>query len=114
MVIEPVKTEYRKLLLDKNIGPDLQVFTLGNNNVSPFRINPFEIMPGIPVQTHIDLLKAVFNASFFMWGPLPHVLERCIHDIYTDKGWGPYIKPESPWDSSKCKSYPNRFTLQNR
>jgi hypothetical protein len=87
MVIEPVKTEYRKLLLDKNIGPDLQVFTLGNNNVSPFRINPFEIMPGIPVQTHIDLLKAVFNASFFMWGPLPHVLERCIHDIYTDKGW---------------------------
>lgn len=87
MVIEPVKTEYRKLLLSEEMGSELQVFTLGNNNVSPFRINPFEIMPGVAVQTHIDLLKAVFNASFFMWGPLPHVLERCIHDIYTDKGW---------------------------
>jgi hypothetical protein len=87
MVIEPVKTEYRKLLMSKEMGAELQVFTLGNNNVSPFRINPFEIMRGVSVQTHIDLLKAVFNASFFMWGPLPHVLERCIHEIYTDKGW---------------------------
>lgn len=87
LVIEPVKTEYRKLLLSKEMGSDLHVFTLGNNNISPFRINPFEIMPGVSVQTHIDLLKAVFNASFFMWGPLPHVLERCIHEIYIDKGW---------------------------
>lgn len=87
LVLEPVKTEYRKLLFSEEIGSDLHVFTLGDNNISPFRINPFEIMPGISVQTHIDLLKAVFNASFFMWGPLPHVLERCIHDIYADKGW---------------------------
>lgn len=87
LVIEPVKTEYRKLLMSTEIGDDLQVFTLGDNNISPFRINPFEIMPRVSVQTHIDLLKAVFNASFFMWGPLPHVLERCIHEIYFDKGW---------------------------
>lgn len=86
LVIEPAKTEYRKLLMSE-IGKDIQVFTLGNNNVSPFRINPFEIMPGVSVQSHIDLLKSVFNASFFMWGPLPHVLERCIHEIYIDKGW---------------------------
>jgi len=87
LVLEPVKTEYRKLLMTGDLGSDLQVFTLGDNNVSPFRINPFEVLPGVPVQTHIELLKAVFNASFFMWGPLPHVLERCIHEIYTDKGW---------------------------
>lgn len=87
LVIEPVKTEYRKILLDKDIGKHLQVFTLGNNNISPFRINPFEVIPGMPVQTHIELLKSVFNASFVMWGPLPHVLERCIHEMYTDKGW---------------------------
>jgi len=87
LVIEPVKTEYRKLLMNSDIGKDLQVFTLGDNNISPFRINPFEVIPGIPVQTHIELLKSVFNASFYMWGPLPHVLERCIFEIYTDKGW---------------------------
>jgi hypothetical protein len=87
LVIEPVKTEYRKLLMNPDIGKDLQVFTLGDNNISPFRINPFEVISGIPVQTHIELLKSVFNASFYMWGPLPQVLERCIFEIYTDKGW---------------------------
>jgi hypothetical protein len=87
LVIEPVKTEYRKLLHDAEIGKELQVFTLGDNTISPFRINPFELVPGMPVQTHIEYLKSVFNASFFMWGPLPQVLERCLHDIYTDKGW---------------------------
>jgi len=87
MVLEPAKTEYRGLLYSPEFGKDLSVFTLGDNNISPFRLNPFEIMPGIAVQTHIDLLKSVFNASFFMWGPLPQVLERCIHEIYIDKGW---------------------------
>lgn len=86
-VIEPAKNEYRSLLLNEEIGNDLSVFTLGDNNVSPFRINPFEIMPGVSVQTHIDLLKSVFNASFYMWGILPQVLERCIHEVYSDKGW---------------------------
>jgi hypothetical protein len=87
LVLEPAKTEYRSLLYSEEMGKDISVFTLGDNNVSPFRINPFEIMPGVAVQTHVDLLKSVFNASFYMWGPLPQVLERCIHEIYTDKGW---------------------------
>ena len=87
LVLEPAKTEYRKLIHSDLFKDDMRVFTLGDNNVSPFRINPFEVLPGILVQTHIDLLKSVFNASFFMWGPLPHVLERCLHEIYTDKGW---------------------------
>ena len=87
LVIEPVKTEYRKLLSSTNLEKELQVFTLGDNTISPFRLNPFEVLPGVSVQTHIELLKSVFNASFFMWGPLPHVLERCIHEVYLDKGW---------------------------
>jgi hypothetical protein len=87
LVLEPAKTEYRSLLFSEEFRKDLNVFTLGDNNVSPFRMNPFEIMPGIAVQTHIDLLKSVFNASFYMWGPLPQVLEQCIHEIYIDKGW---------------------------
>lgn len=86
MVIEPVKTEYRKLLNDE-FYKDLQVFTLGDDNTSPFRLNPFEIMPGVSVQTHIDLLKSVFNASFILYAPMPYVLEQCIHEIYEDKGW---------------------------
>ena len=87
LVLEPAKTEYRALLDDETIGPDLQVFTAGDETISPFRINPFEVEPGVSVATHIDLIKATFNASFAMWSPLPQVLERCIHDVYRDAGW---------------------------
>jgi len=86
LVVEPAKTEYRRLL-DSELGEDLQVFTLGDETTAPFRINPFEIRPGVPVQAHIDHLTALFNASFVMYAPMPYVLERCIHEIYEDRGW---------------------------
>lgn len=91
LVIEPAKREYRRLFEHASVGQHLQVFTVGEetSQAAPFRINPFEIQPGVPVQTHIDLLKSVFNASFGMWSPLPQVLERAIIAIYQDKGWDP-------------------------
>jgi hypothetical protein len=87
LVLEPAKKEYRTLLYDDAFKDKLQVFTLGDNNISPFRLNPFMVPEGVSVQTHLDLLKSVFNASFYMWGPLPHVLEQCLNEIYRDKGW---------------------------
>lgn len=86
MVVEPAKTEYRKLL-QSELGEHLHIFTLGDDTTSPFRLNPLEIMPGVSVQTHIDHLKSVFNASFILYAPMPYVLERCIHEVYQDKGW---------------------------
>jgi hypothetical protein len=86
LVIEPAKAEYRSLLNVEGYE-DLQIFTLGDEMTSPFRLNPFEIMEGVKLQTHIDNLRAVFNASFVMYAPMPYVLERCIHEIYKDKGW---------------------------
>jgi hypothetical protein len=87
LVIEPAKIEYRKLLQSKELRNDLQVFTMGDETVSPFRLNPFQIMPGVSIQSHIAHLKSVFNASFVMYGPVPYVLEQCIHEVYEDKGW---------------------------
>jgi DNA helicase HerA-like ATPase len=87
LVIEPAKTEYRILLHDEEVRQDLQVFTLGNETVAPYRMNPFEVPPQIPVSVHIDLLRSVFNASFGLWNPLPQILEQCLHKIYTDRGW---------------------------
>ena len=86
LVIEPAKAEYRFLLNEQGYE-DLQVFTLGDEMTSSFRLNPFEIIKGVKLQTHIDNLKAVFNASFVMYAPMPYVLERCIHEVYKDKGW---------------------------
>lgn len=91
LVIEPAKREYRALT--RLLPPDrpLRVFTVGEEgaHAAPFRLNPFEIRPGVAVQTHINLLKSVFDASFGMWTPLPQILERAIHEVYRDRGWDP-------------------------
>ncbi|MEU1447895.1 ATP-binding protein [Streptomyces mirabilis] len=87
LVLEPAKTEYRALLRDPGLGSTLRIFTLGNENVSPFRLNPFEVPEGIPIAVHLDLLRSVFNASFGMWTPLPQILETSLHAVYADRGW---------------------------
>lgn len=86
LVIEPAKTEYRALLRVDGFQ-DMQIFTLGDETTSQFRLNPFEVMDGVQIQSHIDHLRSVFNAAFIMYAPMPYVLERCIHEIYQDKGW---------------------------
>jgi hypothetical protein len=99
LVLEPAKAEYRALRGRGPSGgqgsgpiPQLQVFTLGDETVAPFRLNPFEfeiadIDHFIHVQTHIDYLKSVFNAAFILYAPMPYVLETCLHEIYQDCGW---------------------------
>jgi DNA helicase HerA-like ATPase len=84
MVIEPAKTEYRQMFADL---PNLKVFTLGGETISPFRINPFEFSPGCNLLTHVDHLKSVFNAAFPMYAAMPYILEEAIIGVYQDKGW---------------------------
>lgn len=91
LVIEPAKAEYRDLRTVPGLE-NLRVFTLGDERLAPFRLNPFEFEIGdvenrIHVQTHIDYLKSVFNAAFILYAPMPYVLETCLHEIYQDKGW---------------------------
>jgi hypothetical protein len=112
LVLEPAKTEYRKLLYDEGFREKMHVFTLGDNTVSPFRLNPFKVFPGISVQTHLDLLKSVFNASFYMWGPLPHVLEQCLYEIYNDKGWD--LTSNQNHRGTGVNSYPTLTDLYNK
>lgn len=112
LVIESAKSEYRRLLVEAGLGDELHVFTLGRESVSPFRLNPFEIREGVSVQSHIDLIKSVFSASFGLWGPLPHILERALIAIYEDKGWdiasstnrrGLHAKAQPTLDDLKAK-----------
>ncbi len=44
-------------------------------------------MKGVKVQTHLDALKSVFNASFEMYAPMPQVLEKALNSIYAVRGW---------------------------
>lgn len=91
LVIEPAKAEYRDLRTVPGLE-GLRIFTLGDERLAPFRLNPFEFEIGdadnrIHVQTHIDYLKSVFNAAFILYAPMPYVLETCLHEVYQDKGW---------------------------
>ena len=87
LVIDPAKTEYRFLLASKALGTKITIFTLGEESLSPFRLNPFEFVPGFPLLTHIDLLKAVFNAAFPMYASMPYLLEEALLQIYQQRGW---------------------------
>src|SRR4051812_20545056 len=87
MVIEPAKAEYRALIDHPRLGPLIRVFTAGKSMVSPFVVNPFEVPTGTTVSEHLNLLRAAFTAGFGMWTPLPQILERCLHEIYADRGW---------------------------
>ena len=81
LVIESAKKEYR------NIAVDTTVYTPGKPEINAPQINPFYIMPGVSPQVHIDYLKDLFNASFSFYGPMPYILEKCLHSVYKNKGW---------------------------
>ncbi|MDA4115694.1 MAG: DUF87 domain-containing protein [Thaumarchaeota archaeon] len=84
LVVEPVKSEYRSLLTQI---PSLQVFTVGDEDAAPFRLNIFEPPPGVKVQTHAENLEAAWNASFVQYAPLPYVVKEVLSQTYKACGW---------------------------
>jgi hypothetical protein len=87
LVIESAKRDYRQLLGDDDLKDNLHIYTIGDATVSPIRFNPFYIQYGVYPSVHIDYLKAIFNASFSLYGPMPHIVEKCLHTVYIKKGW---------------------------
>lgn len=84
LVIEPAKTEYRGLY---KLDNEIQFYTLGNEQISPFRFNPFELLPNEQLAGHIDILKATFAAVFPMEASMPYLIEEAIVRSYESKGW---------------------------
>lgn len=89
LVIEPAKTEYRTLLQNKELKHCI-VFTVGDETIAPFRFNPFELVKGENLSSHIDMLKATFTSAFPMEGSMPQLLEEAMYKCYEDKGWDIY------------------------
>lgn len=84
LAIEPTKAEYRAMI-DAIDG--LQIFTPGNNAVSPFIINPFVPPVGITVEQYTPSLLSAFKAAFAMDGPLEMIFLKAINACYTEYGW---------------------------
>lgn len=88
LVLEPINTtldDYRWLATRPGLE-DLVVFTIGNENAAPFRLNPFEVPPGVRIGSHIAGLLACFDAAFGLWDPLPSIYNRALRDAYTRRG----------------------------
>lgn len=84
LVIEPAKTEYRVL---SEYYDDMIVFTLGKDNVAPFRLNPFEFYEHENISSRVDMIKACLEASFDMEAAIPQIIETSIYECYEDYGW---------------------------
>ena len=87
LVLESAKRDYRQLLGCPSLEGRLHIYTPGDTSIAPLRLNPFHIIPGVPAGVHIDYLKAIFNASFSLYGPMPYIVEQCLHNIYRKRGW---------------------------
>ena len=86
LVIEPAKTEYR-ILMNNPKTEDILIFTLGNDKVAPFRLNPFEFFEGESITSRVDMLKAAMEASFDMEAAIPQIIESAMYSCYEDYGW---------------------------
>ena len=89
LAIEPTKAEYRAMI---DIVDDLQIFTPGNNSVSPFIINPFIPPKGITVEQYVPSLLSAFKAAFSMDGPLEMIFLKAVNACYIEYGWKKYSK----------------------
>lgn len=88
LVIEPVNSDaddYRKL---KSLAgfEDLEVITVGDEDTTPLRFNPFEVPKAVLVGEHIANLLACFKAAFGLWEPLPGIYQDALNITYSRAG----------------------------
>jgi hypothetical protein len=86
LVVEPAKAEYASMngrLEDDNV----LVIRPGDLHTPPASLNPLEPEPGFPLQSHADLVRALFLAAFEANEPFPQVLSHALTDCYTAAGW---------------------------
>lgn len=90
MIKEPVKTEYRRLKAFKkhpdprirNLANILEIYTPGNEELSPIKINLLERVPGIGLDEHIQGVLNCFMAVMPVSGPLPALLLEALERVY--------------------------------
>lgn len=114
LVVEPAKAEYR--LMAARL-PDAEVVAIrpGDADAIAAGINPLEPATGpdgrpFPLQTHADLVRALFLAAFDADEPFPQVLAAALTRCYERLGWDLALgEPSVPGTSPR---YPTLADLQ--
>jgi len=90
LIIAPIKHDFRflKILADhpdtaaRSLADVLEIYSVGDNRLSPFRYNPLEIPAGITRDEHSANLLTCFQASMPVFGPLIALISEAIEDVY--------------------------------
>ncbi len=126
LVVEPAKAEYRLMAArlagigTGGRGTDALVAEVvrirpGESDAIAAGLNPLEPAPDadgrrFPLQTHADLVRALFIASFRSEEPFPQVLSAALTRVYEDAGWDLALGETVVADANP--SYPNLTDLQ--
>jgi DNA helicase HerA-like ATPase len=122
LVVEPAKAEYR-LMASRLPGVEVIRIRPGEPDAIAAGLNPLEPADDaaggrFPLQTHADLVKALFIASFQAEEPFPQVLSAALGRVYEEAGWDlalgePAGYPLSGRPSgSREAAYPTLMSLQ--
>ncbi len=118
LVVEPAKAEYTRMAA--RLGPGGSVLTIrpGELDSPPASLNPLEPEAGFPLQSHADLVRALFLAAFEANEPFPQVLSEALLRCYADAGWDlvtgelrPATKPRFQDDEAEEPARPRYPTL---
>lgn len=107
LVLESAKQEYRALTLVKAFSarsPRLRVYTAGNENCAPIRINPFQLLPGVRVEAHIGRLQSCLEAAIPPVGPSSSVIAESLVETYLGFGWT--LTDEYPRNRAMSREFP--------
>lgn len=88
LAIEPAKSEYAAMGgRIEPLGADVTVVNPSDPDVVPLSVNPLAPEPGYPVQAHIDMVRALFQAAFDAEEPFPQIMSQALQRVYEDNGW---------------------------
>jgi uncharacterized protein len=87
LAIEPAKSEYAAMAgRIKGIG-QVTVINPSDSQAVPLSVNPLAPEPGYPVQAHIDMVRALFQAAFDAEEPFPQIMSQALQRVYEQAGW---------------------------
>ncbi|HEV2255878.1 MAG TPA: ATP-binding protein [Streptosporangiaceae bacterium] len=92
LVVEPAKAEYRLMAARLPGAAEVVRIRPGDSDAIAAGLNPLEPAPDaaghrFPLQTHADLVTALFTASFRLPEPFGQVLSAALTRVYEDAGW---------------------------
>ena len=85
LAIEPAKSEYAAM--SGRLGEPVTVVNPSDPDAVPISINPLAPEPGYPVQAHIDMVRALFQAAFDAEEPFPQIMSQALQRVYEANGW---------------------------